>query len=484
MQTLGRFEYALGRRVGWSFGGHQLNVAPHAFIDANAFYSKRDQGLFFGYFQSALGKGYVYTCLSHDIIAHETTHALLDGLHERYTDPSSPDQAAFHEGFADVVALLSVFAQPEVIAAQLDGAFESRRTPKRRLIDKSQVTYGGLLKGPIAKLGEQMGSEMAKLRGQALRHSTSLPRNVRILQEPEFQEPHRRGEVLVAAMLDVLCFVWAQRIGSLGEVQPGKVDLERVVEDGARVADHLLTIAIRALDYAPPVDLQFGDYVSALLTADRELFADDSKYQFRRATLECFVRFGIAPASDWNHEGTWELSPHCALRYDCNHFEGLQRDPDEVFRFVWENREQLDVYPDAFCRVLSVRPCVRHGPDGVLLRETVARYIEILNLKASELHLVELFSMRSRSRKTRRLKAPRGLPPDSDVCLYGGGTLVFDDFGRLKFHIKNRIQSPRQQARLEYLVQQGHFSAPNASTFAAMHRRRALSETAAVGKEW
>src|SRR5918993_1424458 len=39
MRTLARFEFALGRRVGWSFLGHQLQVAPHAFADANAFYS-------------------------------------------------------------------------------------------------------------------------------------------------------------------------------------------------------------------------------------------------------------------------------------------------------------------------------------------------------------------------------------------------------------------------------------------------------------
>src|SRR5262249_44069752 len=56
MRTLARFEFALGRRVAWGFYGHQLKVAPHAFADANAFYSKRDEGLFFGYFPGLDGK--------------------------------------------------------------------------------------------------------------------------------------------------------------------------------------------------------------------------------------------------------------------------------------------------------------------------------------------------------------------------------------------------------------------------------------------
>lgn len=43
MRSLGRFEFALGRRVGWGFSGHQLWVAPHAFADANAYYSE-DEG--------------------------------------------------------------------------------------------------------------------------------------------------------------------------------------------------------------------------------------------------------------------------------------------------------------------------------------------------------------------------------------------------------------------------------------------------------
>ena len=66
MKTLARFEFALGRRVGWSFGAHQLKVAPHGMMDANAFYTRREEGLVFGYFPGR-SRRTIYTCLSHDV---------------------------------------------------------------------------------------------------------------------------------------------------------------------------------------------------------------------------------------------------------------------------------------------------------------------------------------------------------------------------------------------------------------------------------
>ena len=69
MRTLARFEFALGRRVSWGFYGHQIKVAPHAFADANAFYSERDQALMFGYFPGRSNR-MVWSCLSHDVVAH------------------------------------------------------------------------------------------------------------------------------------------------------------------------------------------------------------------------------------------------------------------------------------------------------------------------------------------------------------------------------------------------------------------------------
>ena len=55
MKTLARFEFALGRRIGWSFGRHQLKVAPHGMVDANAFYTPQEEGLVFGYFPGQSG---------------------------------------------------------------------------------------------------------------------------------------------------------------------------------------------------------------------------------------------------------------------------------------------------------------------------------------------------------------------------------------------------------------------------------------------
>ena len=54
-----------------------------------------------------------------DIVAHETTHALLDGLHGRFIEPSNPDALAFHEAFADLVALFQHFTFPDVLRHQI-----------------------------------------------------------------------------------------------------------------------------------------------------------------------------------------------------------------------------------------------------------------------------------------------------------------------------------------------------------------------------
>jgi hypothetical protein len=458
MRTLARFEFALGRRVSWGFQGHQIMVAPHAFADANAFYSERDRALLFGYFpQKANPRKMVFSCLSHDVVAHETTHALVDGLRERYTDPSSPEQAGFHEGFADVVALLSVFSLRDVVTALLD-----LENPGGKQIASSKLTLENLKSTALLGLAEQMGEEILGIRGQALRMSASLPASPTYIKSAEYNEPHRRGELFVAAMMNAFIRVWVARLQGLGEVAKGYVDRERVVEEGSEAAGHLLTMSIRALDYAPPTDLQFCDYLSAFLTADTEIVPDDSKYRYREEVRKSFAAYGMKPESNADG-GVWER-PEGRLMYDRTHFEPMQRDPDEIFRFIWENRRTLGLYEEAYSFVQSVRPALRIGPDGFVLRETVAEYIQMIELRASEL-------------KKLKIRAPDDMPADTNVRLYGGGALIFDEFGGLKMHARNRISNDdRQTRRLNFLWQYGFFNVPEreqARRFAQMHRLRA-----------
>ena len=53
-------------------------------------------------------------------------------------------------------------------------------------------------------------------------------------------------------------------------------------------------MCIRALDYCPPVDITFGEYLRALITADTDLVPND-KLGYRIAFIEAFRNRGIYP---------------------------------------------------------------------------------------------------------------------------------------------------------------------------------------------
>lgn len=314
MTTIRHFERALGRPAQWASRRftetasgrdefvRRLRIHPHALREANAYYSPEKVALLFGYFPAPtagggrnLPGGMVFTCLSHDIVAHETTHALLDGMHRRFVEPSNPDVLAFHEAFADIVALFQHFTFPDVLRHQI------ART-------RGDLATQNLLGELAQQFGEASGRSGA-LRS-ALGQVDAKTRTWKPLEpDPEAyqreREPHARGAILVAAVFDAFLSIYKARIADLlriatggtgrlpdGELHPDLVN--RLAGEAAKVSGHVLTMCIRALDYCPSMDVTFGEYLRAMVTADADLVPDDD-LGYRVSLIDAFRRRGIFP---------------------------------------------------------------------------------------------------------------------------------------------------------------------------------------------
>ncbi|HEX8393542.1 MAG TPA: hypothetical protein VF665_14455 [Longimicrobium sp.] len=280
----------------------RLRLYPHAMRQANAYYSPQKKALLFGYFpasENAPGSHYpggiVFTALSHDVVAHEVTHALLDGMHRRFVEDTHPDGLAFHEAFADIVALFQHFTFPEVLRQQIgrtrgDLASQSLLGQLAHQFGQAIGSHGALRDA----LG-QVDSETGRWEPQRPNPDDYL--NVR--------EPHARGAILVAAVFDAFLSIYGSRVSDLFRIATGGTGVlgsgslhpdlvNRLASEAAKAARHVLNMCIRALDYCPPVDITFGDYLRALVTADYELVRDDDR-GYRLAFIEAFRRRGIYP---------------------------------------------------------------------------------------------------------------------------------------------------------------------------------------------
>lgn len=280
----------------------RLRIYPHALRDANAFYSPQKKALLFGYFAARpaditlqMPDNLTFTCLSHDIIAHETTHAILDGLHRKYTEDTNPDVLAFHEAFADVIALFQHFTFPEVLKNQI--AATRGDLAAQNLLGKLAQEFGIAI-GNYGALRDAIGTYDKKTKKWTPIEPTGD-------EYRTIMEPHDRGSILVSAIFEAFLNIYKDRIadllriasGGTGVLQQGQLNpdlVDRLADEAAKASRHVLNMCIRALDYCPPVDITFGDYLRAIITADMDLVPDDKK-NYRLAFIDAFRRRGIYP---------------------------------------------------------------------------------------------------------------------------------------------------------------------------------------------
>ena len=293
------FRRALGRDLAWGFrhetaGRDRLLIRPHAFEGRNAYYDAQRGELAFGYYRADaavvegahMAGGWVFTCLSHDIIAHEVSHALLDGMRSNFNHPSGPDTLAFHEAFADLVAIFQHSSYKDVVLTAI------RRSQGR-------VAQDDLLLSLALQFGHTTGNK------KPLRTAIEAPGSPIKLYDPALPS-HELGSVMVSAVFDAFSTVFARKAapymrlatGGTGLFQPGAAlpyDLQEfLAQVASKLADQFLTICIRAIDYCPPVDMSLGEYLRAMITADHDLVPDDP-WAYREALVEAFARRRIYP---------------------------------------------------------------------------------------------------------------------------------------------------------------------------------------------
>jgi hypothetical protein len=355
------------------------------------------------------------------------------------------------------------------------------------LRDQIAATRGDLAsQNKLGELAQQFGQAIGK-RG-ALRSAIGevdetgqwRPREPDPEDYVRLTEPHDRGSLLVAAVFDAFLTIYKARVADLlriasegtgvlpaGQLHPDLVN--RLAEEAARSAQQVLEMCIRALDYSPPVDITFGDYLRAVVTADYEFDPVDEEHH-RVAFAEAFRRYGIVPdnvrtlsvdgllwrpAADapdedenvvidllknWTSDiGSWNLS----------------RSRKELFELMRAKRAQLHEY---LKDKLNVGSAILSGIDTTLPFEvhSIRPSMRIDWNEQPRLQWVIELTQRIAQYADPDAEGS-GAPPD--YYFRGGCTLLIDaDTGKVRYSIKKPLNEGRKRKQRQFLLEEGNES--------------------------
>jgi hypothetical protein len=225
----------------WNTAGNTdvLTVMPQAGVTPNAYYSRGQKALKFFYFTpppTPSGPSpTVFTCRSLDIVAHETGHAVLDGLKPGWiAGSSSPQTGGLHEAMGDISAILLALSQMDQVEAVI------------------ALSRGNLHNTNfIAALAEQFGAALGRTTG--LRNADN---NLKLSEVGN--EVHAISQVFTGAIYDILAdiylFEWMRQRAERG---PAFILHE--------VAHRLGKLLVEAIVAAPAVNASYADVANKML---------------------------------------------------------------------------------------------------------------------------------------------------------------------------------------------------------------------------
>ena len=389
-------ELELGRGLGWGFEASRLLVLPHAGYMANAFYSEDTHSLQFYSFQQPDGSIY-HTSLVHDIVAHETGHALLDAVRDRYTEANEPETAALHEAIGDLTAVMAALSHEVVRTDLLEQVGADLREPNR--LASIADDFGGT--GPAGSLS---------LRDLTSSRPPSAYAGV--------VEPHEPSLKLTTAL-------WQALVGLYGANRGADEQPDAALELARKALQRMV---VRALDYLPPADATFADFAVALLRAD--LFANpDDRRGYRALVAQALTAGGIlddpaAVLAETAPEPAWPELPSAWPRLT----------PTEAYVLLDNHRDQLALgrFPRYRDFVVTSFELTSKPPDHTSLDAVILIYEYPVEVQLPQ----------------RRFGSLAG----QWITIWGGGTLVFDSEGGLRHHARKPVTGPRVDRALEFLA--------------------------------
>jgi hypothetical protein len=427
---------ALGRAVPWGFDGNRLIVVPHAGYGENAFYDRNSKSLQFYYFGDVERPG--YTCLSHDIIAHETGHAVLDGIRPLYNHSSAVQTSAFHEFIGDLTAILLALFNRDI----------------RHYL--ARTTRGDLrAAGVAADLARQFGEVV-----EGRPYLRSAINDLTMQEVDRSLSPHTVSQVLTGAMFDILIGIARKHMeknapeatdegadrGAGDESAVAAEDTEDAVEaadDTANAgtaparevtpyqalwwsAERFRRVALQPLDLCPPCDIQFLDYARAVLLNDILTNPVDEE-GYRQDMLEAFHLRGLCTCA---YQPGRDLPEGCQFREALDEsahrpkiklvypdIERVSRSRTAAYYYLSDNRRALRIPAHQDIVVVDLYDNAKMGVAAERLpREIVLEYLweEEVALNDDESQGLKFGSYNGKT-----------------MVLQCGGTLVFDERGNL-----------------------------------------------------
>jgi len=262
----------LGRPIAWEFSPLPLECWPiEETKGKDARYVREAHRIYFGFSPGTDGKGQAtYLSLSREAVAHETAHAIVDGINPHLYNTGNPHARALHESLADLTALLMTLKS-------------------NTLMDYVMGLSSGSLDGENAfsQFAENIGHLLSDGKRKTLRSFF----NNEELTDPIGGGVYQASTVLSGSIWDVIRKHHAPYRNELARTVYKDKPNPQYSASGRPLADlarRLRTLFYRALDYLPGGEITLADYGRALILVDRIQFGENT--EIAKSLEEAFLR--------------------------------------------------------------------------------------------------------------------------------------------------------------------------------------------------